>query len=486
LRRPAFQGELTLNRESHPGPVRDSPVYSVAMTLGSRTRTLLTATVSIGLIAALCAGPLSAGPFSAGPLSAGPLVALALGQSRAGGPRVSQETGFTRVVLETDAAPVVQNVTLEGRGLRLTLHGVLGDMALEGAPDTSELIAWRLEPNGDRGTLSLKTTFPLDPGVGYRVFVLPAGDGLRDRLVVDLGPEIGPQSATETSGAQSVPTITATAAQPARHPNKPSSSQPASSQPISNQPTSGKPVSRPADRPTVTLTSARIPPKRVPTVVIDPGHGGMDPGMSGFVREKIVTLSVSLKLRALLQNAGIKVVMSRTGDYAWQGRGCNKACDLKKRADLASTDRNVFVSVHVNSGGGYGIETFVFGEPLGNEALRQAERENGGGAIGRELTRQARETARSLVNDQLAQDNLRLSSTLAYSVQRNLIAQSGSRSLGVKRNSLAVLRRARIPAILAEVGFGDHTIEGKNLASSAYQNKLALGLSKGIRAFLGY
>jgi N-acetylmuramoyl-L-alanine amidase len=56
----------------------------------------------------------------------------------------------------------------------------------------------------------------------------------------------------------------------------------------------------------------------------------------------------------------------------------------------------------------------------------------------------------------------------------------------VKTNSLAVLRQARIPAILAEVGFGDHPVEGKNLASNTYQNKLALGLSKGIRAFLGY
>jgi N-acetylmuramoyl-L-alanine amidase len=236
----------------------------------------------------------------------------------------------------------------------------------------------------------------------------------------------------------------------------------------------------------VTLTASRIPPKRIPTVVIDPGHGGIDPGMSGYVREKNVTLSISLKLRALLQKAGIKVVMSRTGDYAWQGRGCNKACDLKKRADLASTDRNVFVSVHVNAGGGYGIDTYVFGVPIGAEALRQAERENGGGALGRELTRQARDTARSLVNDQLAQDNLKLSSTLAYSVQRNMIAQTGTRSLGVKANSLAVLRQARIPAILAEVGFGDHAVEGKNLASNSYQNKLALGLSKGIRAFLGY
>ena len=467
---------MTAKRAINPGPTRDEPVYFWAMKLGTHASTL-PGLFTLGLVA-------TAFVFS-------PPVSQALELAQAGGPRVLQETGFTRVVLEMDAVPVISEVKPEARGLRVTVQGMLGETTLEGAPDTSELIAWRLEPNGEHGTISLKTTFPLEPGHGYHVFALPASDGLRDRLVIDLGPEIGLERAapvSPTASSLTAPSLSpvATTKPASSTPAKTTPGKPASGASVPSKPVSSKPVSRPTDQPGMTLTASRIPPKRIPTVVIDPGHGGIDPGMSGYVREKTVTLSISLKLRALLQKAGIKVVMSRTGDYAWQGRGCNKACDLKKRADLASTDRNVFVSVHVNSGGGRGIETFVFGEPLGMEALRQAERENGGGAIGRELTRQARDTARSLVNDQLAQDNLKLSSTLAYSVQRNLIAQSAARSLGVKSNSLAVLRRARIPAILAEVGFGDHAIEGKNLASNSYQNKLALGLSKGIRAFLGY
>jgi N-acetylmuramoyl-L-alanine amidase len=454
-----------------PGPTQDEPVYSKAMKLGTHASTL-PGLFTLGLIATAFA-------FT-------PFVSQALGLAQAGGPRVLQEPGFTRVVLEMDAMPVINEVRLESRGLKVTVQGMIGENTLEGAPDTSELIAWRLEPNGESGTISLKTTFPLELDRGYHVFALPASDGLGDRLVIDLGPEIGlelaaPVSPTEPSLSPVAATKPASSA-----PTKTTLSKPISSASTQTKPASSQPVSRPTDQPGVTLTASRIPPKRIPTVVIDPGHGGIDPGMSGYVREKTVTLSISLKLRVLLQKAGIKVVMSRTGDYAWQGRGCNKACDLKKRADLASTDRNVFVSVHVNAGGGYGIDTYIFGEPLGAEALRQAERENGGGALGRELTRQARDTARSLVNDQLAQDNLKLSSTLAYSVQRNLIAQTGARNLGVKANAWAVIRQARIPAILAEVGFGDHAVEGKNLASNSYQNKLALGLSKGIRAFLGY
>jgi N-acetylmuramoyl-L-alanine amidase len=462
-----------------PGPTQDDPVYSKAMKLGTHARTL-PGLFTLGLIATAFA-------FT-------PFVSQALGLAQTGGPRVLQEPGFTRVVLEMDAMPVISEVRLESRGLKVTVQGMLGENTLEGAPDTSELIAWRLEPNGETGTISLKTTFPLELDRGYHVFALPASDGLGDRLVIDLGPEIGLELAAPVSPVAPKPVAPSpieatkpTSSTPAKTaPSKPVSSASAQTKPVSGKPASSQPVSRPTDQPGVTLTASRIPPKRIPTVVIDPGHGGIDPGMSGYVREKTVTLSISLKLRALLQKAGIKVVMSRTGDYAWQGRGCNKACDLKKRADLASTDRNVFVSVHVNAGGGYGIDTYIFGEPLGAEALRQAERENGGGALGRELTRQARDTARSLVNDQLAQDNLKLSRTLAYSVQRNLITQTGARNLGVKANAWAVIRQARIPAILAEVGFGDHAVEGKNLASNTYQNKLALGLSKGIRAFLGY
>jgi N-acetylmuramoyl-L-alanine amidase len=453
------------NGAKDPGPTWDEPVYFWAMKLEHHVHTPhhTPRHTPLGVLPGIITLVLIAVAFSFNPF-----VSQAFGLARAGGPRVLQETGFTRVVLEMDQVPVVNEVKLETRGLHVALQGMMGETILEGAPDTPELIAWRLEPNGDHGMLSLKTTFPLGLERGYRVFVLPAGDGLGDRLVVDLGPDVGPTTSVESFKPEVEPVV------------------PVSSTVGPSNVIPSKPVSRPADQSLLTLTSARIPPKRVPTVVIDPGHGGIDPGMSGYVREKTVTLSISLKLRALLQKAGIKVVMSRSGDYAWQGRGCNKACDLKKRADLASTDRNVFVSVHVNAGGGYGIDTYIFGEPLGAEALRQAERENGGGALGRELTRQARDTARSLVNDQLAQDNLKLSSTLAYSVQRNLIAQTGARNLGVKANAWAVIRQARIPAILAEVGFGDHAVEGKNLASNAYQNKLALGLSKGIRTFLGY
>ncbi len=236
-------------------------------------------------------------------------------------------------------------------------------------------------------------------------------------------------------------------------------------------------------------TGGRAPQKPKLTVVIDPGHGGMDPGMVGYVVEKETTLDVSLKIRSILQTNGVHVVLTRSGDYAWQGNaGCNKRCDLDKRADMGSTDRNVFISVHVNaavSTRAQGIETFVFGESPDAETLAQAERENGGGSTGKALTRQARNIARDLLSDQLAQLNIKFAKKLATSVQNNLVSSTKAYSLGVKQAELWVIRKPRIPAVLVEIGFGSHPIEGKNLASQWYRQRVAQGIARGILSFLG-
>jgi N-acetylmuramoyl-L-alanine amidase len=243
------------------------------------------------------------------------------------------------------------------------------------------------------------------------------------------------------------------------------------------------------DAPGHAQTGAKAPKKPRMTVVIDPGHGGMDPGMVGYVVEKETTLDVSLKIRAILQANGVNVVLTRTGDYAWQGNGgCNKRCDLDKRADMGSTDRNVFVSVHVNSAistRAQGIETFVFGESPDSETLAQAERENGGGSTGKALTRQARSIARDLLSDQLAQLNIKFSKKLANSVQSNLISSTKAYNLGVKQAELWVIRKPRIPAILVEMGFGSHPTEGKNLATQWYRQRVSQGIARGILTFLG-
>jgi N-acetylmuramoyl-L-alanine amidase len=230
------------------------------------------------------------------------------------------------------------------------------------------------------------------------------------------------------------------------------------------------------------------PPKL--TVVIDPGHGGVDSGMSSrWVTEKNVTLDVSLKLRALLEASGVRVVLSRSADTARQGQnGCDKRCDLEARANLASPDRNAFVSVHVNaaaSSSANGVEIYTFGQSLDAATLAKAQRENGGGDVGRVLTTQANALARDLLDNQLAQLNLAFSQRLATSTLGGLVSKTGARNLGRKTAAFWVIRRARIPAVLVEIGFGSNPSEGAKLATQAYRSRVAQGLARGLLAFLG-
>ncbi|PWK07490.1 N-acetylmuramoyl-L-alanine amidase family protein [Tumebacillus permanentifrigoris] len=98
-------------------------------------------------------------------------------------------------------------------------------------------------------------------------------------------------------------------------------------------------------------------------ICIDPGHGGYDPGaVYGGVREKDITLHIGLQLRDILRRAGFGVVMTRESD-ASPGGATNVNADLNERCRIANAARaDVFLSIHVNAGGGHGAEIYVNGD----------------------------------------------------------------------------------------------------------------------------
>jgi N-acetylmuramoyl-L-alanine amidase len=99
------------------------------------------------------------------------------------------------------------------------------------------------------------------------------------------------------------------------------------------------------------------------TIVIDPGHGGYDPGaVNGSVTEKAITLRVGLQVRDLLQKAGFHVVMTREADLSPGGYTVVQQ-DLQERCRISNEAKaDVFLSVHVNAGGGQGTEIYVYGD----------------------------------------------------------------------------------------------------------------------------
>lgn len=235
-----------------------------------------------------------------------------------------------------------------------------------------------------------------------------------------------------------------------------------------------KPLTSQPEQPTI--KPAANPPQK--TVVIDAGHGGKDSGTVGYVTEKETTLNLALRVRDLLEAQGIKVVLTRQGDTF---------IPLATRASMASFQRNLFVSIHVNSAPSIaqGIEVYYFGQLTDNSLLSQVIRENGGGNEGKRLTQESQGVAERFLSDVIAQTNLRFSRQLAGQVQSKIVQTTGAFNRGIRQAPFMVIREARIPAVLVEVGFANHPTEGPKLASDAYRQSLAAGIVGGILKFLG-
>jgi N-acetylmuramoyl-L-alanine amidase len=201
------------------------------------------------------------------------------------------------------------------------------------------------------------------------------------------------------------------------------------------------------------------------------------------VRESEVNLDLAFRLKRLLQAQGIQVVLTRDRDMHLAR---DKATDLGLRAAMANSSRTLFVSIHVNSAYtvAQGIEVFHFGNTIDSNLLAQVIRENGGGEVGRRLTREAQSVAERLVKDLIAQSNLSFSRRLATYLQTELVRATGAVDRGVRQAPFYVLRNARIPAVLVEVGFANHPVEGRRLQTSEYRQTLAEAMARGILRFL--
>jgi N-acetylmuramoyl-L-alanine amidase len=231
---------------------------------------------------------------------------------------------------------------------------------------------------------------------------------------------------------------------------------------------------------------AQAPKPPRPVVLLDPGHGGIDPGMVGYVVEKEAVLDVALRLRRLLLREGIEVRLTREKDTHLSP---DKRTDLSMRASMADSSQvNLFISIHVNASPtrtARGVEVFYFGRAQDPRVLAQVIRENGGGEVGKRLTEEAKTAAERILYDIVAQANQRFSQRLAETLGRSLSQATGSPYRGSFPGDFFALRYARVPAVLVEIGFGDHPVEGRNLADPDYREKVAQGLLAGILTFLG-
>lgn len=218
------------------------------------------------------------------------------------------------------------------------------------------------------------------------------------------------------------------------------------------------------------------------TIVIDPGHGGQDPGAvgPGGLQEKELTLDVARRLATFVQeDLGVKVVLTRSRD---------QFVALRERTALANRAKaDLFVSVHVNAAPGMtasGAETyFLSSEATDNAARAAAAFENkvialeggpGGGSRG---------LLRSILWDLAQSDFQQESSRLAEVLQNGLDRALRLPSRGVKQAPFYVLGGAAMPAVLVEIGFITNPQEEQRLRDDGYRERIARALAAGIASY---
>jgi N-acetylmuramoyl-L-alanine amidase len=215
-------------------------------------------------------------------------------------------------------------------------------------------------------------------------------------------------------------------------------------------------------------------------IVIDPGHGGKDPGAMAFgLKEKDIVLKISKKISKILKETyRYEVVLTRTKDVY---------VPLEERTAIANTHKSdLFISIHINAHSDQtkgGIETYFLNLATDANAMRVAALEN---ATSTHSIGELQDILTTLMKNSKIDESTRL----ARFVQTNLVSNFGHsykpRDLGVKQAPFYVLIGAEMPAILAEISFITNPDEAKLLQNEQYLDKIAAQLAAGIAAYVDH
>ncbi|HEX68362.1 MAG TPA: N-acetylmuramoyl-L-alanine amidase [bacterium] len=211
-------------------------------------------------------------------------------------------------------------------------------------------------------------------------------------------------------------------------------------------------------------------------VVIDPGHGGKDPGAIGWggIKEKDIVLKVALYLRNFLAQEGLEVYLTRRSDVF---------VPLKKRVEFANKiGADLFISIHCNSSlsrRACGFETYYLSEALDDHARAVARVENS--VV--KLENPVEKWKLTILEDLSLLEFRKESILLAQLLQEKLDACLPTPNRGVKSALFYVLKGVHAPAVLVEIGFISNPWEARMLRKSYFQREIARCISEGIVKF---
>jgi N-acetylmuramoyl-L-alanine amidase len=235
-----------------------------------------------------------------------------------------------------------------------------------------------------------------------------------------------------------------------------------------------------AAKPDQSVSLAKQLGLNVRRIVIDPGHGGKDPGCyhKGGIKEKNIVLKLAKVLaKKVEQRLHCEAVLTRTKDIF---------IPLEKRTAFANVQKaDLFISLHINAhkqANVYGLETYFLNIATDERAVMVAARENA-------TSEKNLSDLQAILNDLMLNTKISESSRLAHEVQRGIIANTRERyksvkDLGVKQAPFYVLIGAEMPAILVETGFITNRTERNRLLSNQYLNSIADGIVSGIEGYV--
>lgn len=225
--------------------------------------------------------------------------------------------------------------------------------------------------------------------------------------------------------------------------------------------------------------------KGMKVVVIDPGHGGEDPGAIGKklgLKEKDVVWDIAQKIKSELERIpNLKIYLTRKGDYF---------LPLKKRLEIAGkVEADLFVSIHTNANHSSrceGSSVYVLSLDGASDKASEllAEYENAADLVGGYVVEEKNEILAKVLLD-LAQTNTMNESAMAAKLVADQIGTTGeTENMGVKRANFAVLRSVDVPSIMVEATFISNAREEKLLAKPEFRSQLAQAMAKGITKYL--
>lgn len=219
------------------------------------------------------------------------------------------------------------------------------------------------------------------------------------------------------------------------------------------------------------------------TIVIDPGHGGLETGAKGKLGnlEKDITLAIALKLKAVIEkNLAFRVVLTRDRDMD---------VSLDQRAATANNNKaSLFISIHANSSyrkKANGSETFFLSlNATDEEARRLAYFENSSSEFENQIEQENQDQIMMILWDMAQSAYLKQSEQLAEFIQIELNSLLGTVNRGIKQAPFKVLMGVACPAVLVEAAFISNQEEERALVRDGFQENVAQAIYRGLAHYL--